>query len=117
MKPRHHASCIIRDQCRWNSVRFEYCFSEICFRGIRKSSDNEEVIAHYCGTTRAVFCGSIMMCAHGFPGYMIHGPPSTGLPLMPVDAGVAYGMYTTYRYDAPFTAPVDASTLSRDAKY
>lgn len=46
----------------------------------------------YCGVMRAVFCGWIMMCAHGFPGYMIHGPPSTGFAVSPVEAGVAYGV-------------------------
>ena len=41
------------------------------------------------GVTRAVFCGAIMMCAHGFPGYMIHGPPASGFAVSPVDSGVA----------------------------
>ena len=41
------------------------------------------------GVTRAVCCGAIMMCAHGFPGYMIHGPPASGFAVSPVDSGVA----------------------------
>jgi hypothetical protein len=58
-----------------------------------------------------------MMCAHGFPGYMIHGPPDNGFAVRPDVSGVMYGMYTTYRYEAPSMAPVAAFTLSRGAKY
>ena len=36
-----------------------------------------------------------MMCAFGVPGYMIHGTPSAGFSVIPVDFSVAPGMYTT----------------------
>ena len=57
------------------------------------SSDTD--LSYRYGVTRAVFCGAIMICAHGFPGYMIHGPPESGFAVSPVDSGVAYGVYTT----------------------
>ena len=36
--------------------------------------------------------GTNMMCAFGVPGYMIHGVPSAGVAVMPVEAAVAPGM-------------------------
>ena len=36
-----------------------------------------------------------MMCAFGVPGNMIHGTPGAAFSVMPVDAIVAPGMYTT----------------------
>ena len=40
----------------------------------------------------AGFCGSIIRCAHGVPGYITHGPPSTGTSENPVDLKVAFGV-------------------------
>jgi len=43
--------------------------------------------------TVAAFGGPIMRCAHGLPGYMIHGPPSdSGCTGNPVVSGVANGI-------------------------
>src|SRR5215207_1289717 len=52
-----------------------------------------------------------MMCAFGVPGNMIHGTPGAAFSLMPVDAIVAPGMYTTYSHLAPVTLPVAGSKL------
>lgn len=41
-----------------------------------------------------------MMCAFGVPGNMIHGERSLGVAEMPVDCGVANGMYVT-KSDCP----------------
>ncbi len=44
---------------------------------------------------RDYITGTNMMWAFGVPGYITHGAPPFGAAGSPVEAGVAYGMYTT----------------------
>ena len=92
---RQHASSIIPDNDRVDPIRIQHRLGQSRIDITRERLDDEKPITlghDYLTVTTAVFCGSTMMCAHGFPGNMIHGPPSTGFSVMPVVFCDAYGM-------------------------
>ena len=46
-----------------------------------------------------------MMCAQGFPGYMIHGPPSSGFAVSPLVCGAESDRINAiYDYHKAFAA-------------